>query len=129
MSCNCMYCYYLSYFIRFLFFTVSPLYVNVRMNMYVMFLLRQQRLNKLIIIISHYRLLNMYEHWEGLIVQINGGKKKHNDRKHIQTSTNRFTRTNGTLIDNFFCKRSQSMLESTAGILIKTLIINRILCL
>ena len=48
--------------------------MNVRMNMYVMFLLRQQRLNKLIIIIiSHYRLLNMYEHWEGLIVQINGG--------------------------------------------------------
>ena len=46
--------------------------MNVRMNMYVMFLLWQQRLNKLIII-SHYRLLNMYEHWEGLIVQINGG--------------------------------------------------------
>ena len=33
----------------------------------------------------------------------------------------RFTRTNGTLIDNFFCKLSQSMLESTAGILIKKL--------
>ena len=33
----------------------------------------------------------------------------------------RFTRTNGTLIDNFFCKFSQSMLESTAGILIKKL--------
>ena len=45
-----MYCCYLSYFIRFLFFTLCLLYVNVRMNMYVMFLLRQQRLNKLIII-------------------------------------------------------------------------------
>ena len=30
-----------------------------------------------------------------------------------------FTRTNGTLIDNLFCKLSQSMLESTARILIK----------
>ena len=96
--------------------------MNVRMNMYVMFLLRQQRLNKLIIIISHYRLLNMYEHWEGLIVQINGGNLcKSITIGNIQTSTYRFTRTNGTLIDNFFCKRSQSMLESTAGILIKKL--------
>ena len=37
------------------------------------------------------------------------------------TFPTRFTRTNGTLIDNFFCKLSQSMLESTAGILIKKL--------
>ena len=55
-----MYCCYLSYFIRFLFFIVCLLYVNVRMNMYVMFLLGQQSLNKLlIIIISHYRLLRV----------------------------------------------------------------------
>ena len=46
-----MYCCYLSYFNRFLFFTVCLLYVNVRRHMYVMFLLRQRRLNKLIIII------------------------------------------------------------------------------
>ena len=46
-----MYCCYLFYFIRFLFFTVCLLYVIARMNMYVMFLLRQRRLNKLIIII------------------------------------------------------------------------------
>ena len=45
-----MYCCYLSYCIRFLFFTVGLLYVNVRMNRYLMFLLRQRRLNKLIII-------------------------------------------------------------------------------
>ena len=31
----------------------------------------------------------------------------------------RFTRTNGTLIDNFFCKVSKYTLESTAGILTK----------
>ena len=37
------------------------------------------------------------------------------------TFPTRFTRTNGTLIDNFFCKLSQSMLESTVGILIKKL--------
>ena len=37
------------------------------------------------------------------------------------TFPTRFTRTNGTLIDNFFCKLSQSMLESTTGILIKKL--------
>ena len=48
---------------------------------------------------------------------------------HITFSTI-FTRTNGTLIDNFFYKLSQSMLESTAGILIKkNRIINRILYL
>ena len=44
-----MYCCYLFYFIRFLFFTVCLLYVIARMDMYVMFLLRQRRLNKLII--------------------------------------------------------------------------------
>ncbi|KAK2178652.1 hypothetical protein NP493_536g00004 [Ridgeia piscesae] len=37
------------------------------------------------------------------------------------TFATRFTRTNGTLIYNFFCKLSQSMLESTAGILSKKL--------
>ena len=37
------------------------------------------------------------------------------------TFPTRFTRTNGTLIDHFFSKLSQSMLESTAGILIKNL--------
>ena len=50
ISCHCMYCCYLFNFIRFLFFTVCLLYVIVRMNMYVMFLLRQRRLNKLVII-------------------------------------------------------------------------------
>ena len=44
-----MYCCYLFCFIKFLFFTVRLLYVIVRMNMYVMFLLRQRRLNKLIL--------------------------------------------------------------------------------
>ena len=44
-------CIVVIYFIRFLFFAVCLLYAIVRMNMYVMFLLRQQRLNKLIIII------------------------------------------------------------------------------
>ena len=126
----------------------------------------------------------MYEHWEGLIVQINGGNLsksitigniyrpprtsndnlnafikefssivsllKHNCKNTVIiagdfninllklienyiyiyisyfdslishlfsqiTFPTRFTRTNGTLIDNFFCKLSQSMLESTAG--------------
>ena len=33
----------------------------------------------------------------------------------------RFTRINDNLIDNIFCKLSQSTLESTAGILIKQL--------
>ena len=47
-----MHCCYLFYFIRFLFFTVCLLYVIVRMNIYVMFLLRQRRLNKLIIMAS-----------------------------------------------------------------------------
>ena len=133
--------------------------------------------------------LNMYEHWEGLIVQINGGNLsknitigniyrpprtsndnlnalinefssivsslEHNCKNSLIiagdfninllklnendmyssyfdalishslfpqiTFPTRFTRTNGTLIDNFFCKLSQSMLESTAGILIKKL--------
>ena len=46
-----MYCCYLFYFIRFLFFTVYLLYVIARMNRYVMFLLWQRRLNELIIII------------------------------------------------------------------------------
>ena len=41
------------------------------------------------------------------------------------TFPTRFTRTNGTLIDNFFCKHSQSMLESTAGILIKKLSVHQ----
>ena len=49
-----MYCCYLFYFIRFLSFTVCLLYVIVRMNMYVMFLLQQRRLNKLILIIRIY---------------------------------------------------------------------------
>ena len=44
-----MYWCYLLYFIRFLFFIVCLLYVIARMNIYVMFLLRQRRLNKLII--------------------------------------------------------------------------------
>ena len=35
------------------------------------------------------------------------------------TLPTRFTRTNGTLIDNFFCKLSKYTLESTAGILTK----------
>ena len=35
------------------------------------------------------------------------------------THPTRFTRTNGTLIDNFFCKLSKYTLESTAGILTK----------
>ena len=35
------------------------------------------------------------------------------------TLPTRFTRTNGTLIDNFFCKLCKSVLESTAGILTK----------
>ena len=35
------------------------------------------------------------------------------------TFPTRFTRTNGTLIDNFFCKLSKYTLESTAGILTK----------
>ena len=37
---------------------------------------------------------------------------------HITLPT-RFTRTNGTLIDNFFCKLSKYTLESTAGMLTK----------
>lgn len=131
--------------------------------------------------------VNMYEHWEGMIVQINGGNLSKsitigNIYKPPQTSNDnlnafineftsiissmenncnnnliiagdfninllklnendtycnffdtiishslypqitlptRFTRTNGTLIDNFFCKLNKSILESTAGILIK----------
>ena len=122
----------------------------------------------------------MYEHWEGLVVQINGGNlsksitigniyrppRTSNDNvnafinefssivsllEHNCKTTliiagdfninlfklndslishslfpqiafpTRFTRTNGTLINNFVCKLSQSMLESTAGILIKKL--------
>ena len=35
------------------------------------------------------------------------------------TLPTRFTRKNGTLIDNFFCKLSKSISESTAGILTK----------
>ena len=37
------------------------------------------------------------------------------------TLPTRFTRTNGTMIDNFFCKLSKYTLESTAGILTKQL--------
>ena len=36
------------------------------------------------------------------------------------TLPSRFTRTNGTLIDNFFCKLGKAVLESTAGTLTKT---------
>ena len=35
---------------------------------------------------------------------------------HITLAT-RFTRTNGTLIDNFFCKLNKTIFESKAGIL------------
>ena len=45
---------FLYYFSRFLFFTVCLLYAIARMNMYVMFLLRQRRLNKLINLCGHY---------------------------------------------------------------------------
>ena len=38
------------------------------------------------------------------------------------TFPTRFTRANGTLIDNFFCKLSQSMLQSAAGILINKIV-------
>ena len=36
------------------------------------------------------------------------------------TFPTRFTKTNGTLIDNFFCKLNKSLLESIAGIFTKT---------
>ena len=130
--------------------------------------------------------INMYEHWEGLIIEIKGGclsktitigniyrpPKTTNDSLNVFieelsytlsslennnnqlilagdfninllklndneiysnffdtlvshslypqiTLPTRFTRTNGTLIDNFFCKLSKYTLESTAGILTK----------
>ena len=73
--CHCMYCCYLSYFIRFLFFTVCLLCVLVRMNVYVMFLLRQRRLNKLIMIIISLKqtrvvCLSYTQWWRRLVAHV-----------------------------------------------------------
>ena len=43
---------------------------------------------------------------------------------HIIVPT-RFTRTNGTLIDNFFCKRKKTILESKTGILTNKLSVHQ----